>query len=71
MSSWKKGKTLNNGQYIVESILLRGGSSLCYRAKDVKRDKLVTLKTTNVSKIMEAERGDLAEKLIKQLRSEH
>jgi len=66
MSSWKKGKTLNNGQYIVESILLRGGSSLCYRAKDVKRDKLVTLKTTNVSKIMEAERGDLAEKLIKQ-----
>lgn len=69
MSSWKKGKTLNNGQYIVESILLRGGSSLCYRAKDVKRDKLVTLKTTNVSKIMEAERGDLAEKLIKQAQS--
>ncbi|GAB4320526.1 bifunctional serine/threonine-protein kinase/formylglycine-generating enzyme family protein [Cyanobacterium aponinum AL20118] len=66
MSSWKKGKKLNNGQYIVESILLRGGSSPCYRARDVKRDMLVTLKTTYVTKIMEAERGDLAEKLIKQ-----
>lgn len=69
MSSWKKGKTLNNGQYIVESILLRGGSNLCYRAKDVKRDKLVTIKSTNISQIMEAERGDLAEKLIKQAQS--
>lgn len=69
MSSWKKGKTLNNGQYIVESILLRGGSNLCYRAKDVKRDKLVTLKSTNIAKIMEAEKGDLAEKLIKQAQS--
>lgn len=66
MSSWKKGKKLNHGQYVVESILLRGGSSLCYRARDVKRDMLVTLKTTDVTKIMEAERGDLAEKLIKQ-----
>ena len=48
MSSWKKGKKLNNGQYIIESILLRSGYGLFYRAKETKTDQLVTIKATKI-----------------------
>lgn len=47
MSNWKKGKQLNNGQYIIESILPRSGTGFYYRAKDTKNFQLVTIKAIN------------------------
>lgn len=45
MSNWKKGTQLNNGQYIIESMLLKATGSLAYKAMDKKNGKLVTIKT--------------------------
>jgi formylglycine-generating enzyme required for sulfatase activity len=47
MSNWKKGKQLNNGQYVIESILPRIGTGFYYRAKDTKNNQLVTIKAIN------------------------
>lgn len=47
MSNWKKGKQLNNGQYVIESILPRSGTGFYYRAKDTKNAQLVTIKAIN------------------------
>jgi eukaryotic-like serine/threonine-protein kinase len=47
MNNWKKGKQLNNGQYIIESILPRNGTGYYYRAKDIKNSQLVTIKAIN------------------------
>ena len=48
MSNWKKGTQLNNGQYIIESILLRSGYGLFYRARDTKTNQLVTINATKI-----------------------
>ena len=45
MSHWKKGKQLNNGQYIIDSMLPRGGSGLVYKARIQDTGQLVVLKT--------------------------
>lgn len=66
MSSWKKGTTLNNGQYTIESVLLRSGFGLCYRGRDLNTNKLVTIKTADINNIENINQGDFAEKLIKQ-----
>ncbi len=44
MSSWKKGKELNNGQYIIESIVLKGSSGFVYRAKDNQTGNLISIR---------------------------
>ncbi|MBE9221499.1 SUMF1/EgtB/PvdO family nonheme iron enzyme [Cyanobacterium stanieri LEGE 03274] len=44
METWKKGKKLHNGQYIIESMSLRGGLGITYKAMDVARGKVVALK---------------------------
>ncbi|MCS7147715.1 MAG: bifunctional serine/threonine-protein kinase/formylglycine-generating enzyme family protein [Geminocystis sp.] len=67
MSSWKKGKTLNNGQFVIESIL-RGGVGVFYRARETSRNKLVTIVATEIADLMGAEKGDLTKKLIQQAR---
>ncbi|MGY6528873.1 MAG: bifunctional serine/threonine-protein kinase/formylglycine-generating enzyme family protein [Cyanobacterium sp.] len=46
MASWKKGKKLHNGQYIIESMSLRGGLGITYKAMDMARGKIVALKAT-------------------------
>ncbi len=66
MSNWKKGKQLNNGQYVIESILPRSGSGFYYRAKDTKSAQLVTIKTINMF-WQSQENGQISEqKLIQQ-----
>ncbi len=64
MSYWKKGTTLNEGQYIIESILLRATGSLSYKAKDQKTGELVTIKTiTSASNNQEIEKDKIKELL--------
>lgn len=46
METWKKGKQLNNGQYIIESMSLRGGRGIAYKAMDTTRGKVVSVKAT-------------------------
>ncbi|AUC62207.1 serine/threonine protein kinase [Cyanobacterium sp. HL-69] len=46
MATWKKGKKLHNGQYVIESMSLRGGLGITYKAMDVARGKTVALKAT-------------------------
>lgn len=66
MSNWKKGKQLNNGQYIIESILPRSGTGFYYRAKDVKNSQLVTIKVTNTFWRSQKDAQIKEQKLIKQ-----
>ncbi len=66
MSNWKKGKQLNNGQYTIESILLRSGAGLAYRAKDNKTGKLVTIKVTKAVWRQQPNGKQLEAKLIQQ-----
>ncbi|MBL1210808.1 bifunctional serine/threonine-protein kinase/formylglycine-generating enzyme family protein [Geminocystis sp. GBBB08] len=66
MSNWKKGKQLNNGEYVIESILPRSGTGFYYRAKDTKNSQLVTIKAIDIF-WREQENGEvLAQKLIQQ-----
>ncbi|WP_373478520.1 bifunctional serine/threonine-protein kinase/formylglycine-generating enzyme family protein [Geminocystis sp.] len=66
MSNWKKGKQLNKGQYIIESILPRSGSGFYYRAKDTKSSQLVTIKAINLFWKSANNAEELEEKLIQQ-----
>ncbi len=64
-SSWKKGKTLNKGQFVIESIL-RGGVGVFYRARETTSNKIVTIVATETADLMGAEKADLTKKLIQQ-----
>ncbi|BAQ65951.1 bifunctional serine/threonine-protein kinase/formylglycine-generating enzyme family protein [Geminocystis sp. NIES-3709] len=66
MSNWKKGLKLNNGQYVIESILLRSGTGFYYRAKDTSNSQLVTIKATNIFWSSHEDKKNFEEKLIKQ-----
>lgn len=66
MSNWKKGLKLNNGQFIIESILLRSGTGFYYRAKDTSNSQLVTIKATDIFWSSDEDKKGFEEKLIKQ-----
>lgn len=66
MSNWKKGTQLNNDQYVIESILLRSGYGLFYRAKDTKIDQLVTINATKIFWRGKSNAQQLEKKLIQQ-----
>ena len=66
MSNWQKGTKLNNGQYIIESILLRSGYGLFYRAKETQTDQLVTINATKIFWRSKPNAKELEQKLIKQ-----
>ena len=66
MGNWKKGTKLNNGQYTIESILLRGGYGLFYRAKETKTNRLVTIIANKVFWQEQENAEKLQEKFIRQ-----
>lgn len=66
MSNWKKGLKLNNGQFIIESILLRSGTGFYYRAKNTTNSQLVTIKATDIFWSSDEDKNGFKEKLIKQ-----
>ena len=66
MSNWKKGTTLNSDQYIIESILLRSGYGLFYRAKDIKTERLVTIIACKIFWQKQANAQQLQQKFISQ-----
>ncbi|MBF2056391.1 MAG: SUMF1/EgtB/PvdO family nonheme iron enzyme [Cyanobacterium sp. T60_A2020_053] len=66
MSNWKKGKQLNHGQYVIESMSLRGGAGIAYRAKEIANGKLVTIQTTPKVWQGQPHSQDLELKLVKQ-----
>ncbi|MGI0479538.1 bifunctional serine/threonine-protein kinase/formylglycine-generating enzyme family protein [Geminocystis sp. CENA526] len=66
MSNWKKGLKLNNGQYVIESILLRSGTGFYYRAKDTTNSQLVTIKAIDIFWASREDKTDFEQKLIKQ-----
>ena len=66
MSHWKKGKQLNNGQYIIDGILLRSGSGLSYKARVKDTGKLVVVKTIQNTGQNQLEYAKKQEQLIKQ-----
>ncbi len=66
MSNWKKGTQLNDGQYVIESILLRDGYGLFYRAKDTLNDRLVTINTTKIAEYQTTNLQQLQDRLIQQ-----
>lgn len=66
MSNWKKGKQLNKGQYTIDSILLRAGAGLAYRAKDNKTGKLVTIKVVDATWRKQPNGAEVEQKLIAQ-----
>ena len=66
MSNWKKGTTLNSNQYIIESILLRSGYGLFYRAKDINTERLVTIIACKIFWQKQANAEQLQQKFISQ-----
>lgn len=66
MSNWKKGLKLNNGQYVIESILLRSGTGFYYRAKDTTNSKLVTIKAIDIFWSSQENKQEFQDNLIKQ-----
>ncbi len=66
MSNWKKGKLLNNGQYTIESILLRDGAGLAYRGKDNQTGKLVTIRVTDAPWREKSNGREIEAKLVEQ-----
>ena len=66
MSNWKKGKLLNNDQYVVESILLRSGYGVFYRVLDQTTNQTHTVVTTEIFWQEKANAEELENKLIKQ-----
>lgn len=66
MSNWKKGKQLNNGQYVIESMSLRGGAGMIYRAKEIANGKLVAIQATPKVWKNQPHSQDLEMKLVQQ-----
>ena len=66
MSNWKKGKQLNDGQYTIESILLRSSVGLAYRAKENQTGRLVIIKVANPAWRRQNNGADIETKLIQQ-----
>ena len=69
MSNWKKVIELNQSQYIIESILLRSGYGLFYRAREANTDQLVTINATKIFWRTKPNAEQLEQKLIKQATS--
>lgn len=66
MANWKKGKQLNNGQYVIESISLRSGAGVAYKAREVVTGNLVTIKAIEKIWHNHPQGEDLEQKLTKQ-----
>ena len=45
MNIWTPGTSINNGRYIIQQYLGRGGFGIAYSAKDQKKGKIVVIKT--------------------------
>ena len=55
MSIWTPGTSINNGRYIIQQYLGRGGFGIAYSAKDQKKGKIVVIKTLNPAQISSEE----------------
>ncbi|MFM7408501.1 MAG: GUN4 domain-containing protein [Cuspidothrix sp.] len=51
MSIWTPGTSINNGRYIIQQYLGRGGFGIAYSAKDQRKGKIVVIKTLNPTQI--------------------
>ncbi len=51
MNIWTPGTSVNNGRYIIQQYLGRGGFGIAYSAKDQKKGKIVVIKTLNPTQI--------------------
>ncbi len=57
MSHWQPGKSIQDGKYIIESVLGYGGSGITYKAKEQPSGKQIAIKTLNA---LMQERRDFA-----------
>jgi len=51
MNIWTPGTSINNGRYIIQQYLGRGGFGIAYSAIDQKKAKIVVIKTLNPTQI--------------------
>jgi serine/threonine protein kinase len=51
MSIWRPGTSINNGRYIIQQYIGRGGFGIAYSAKDQIKGKIVVIKTLNPTQL--------------------